>query len=914
MSLDPKTWTEQTRTVFTKARELVHENGHLEILPVHIAMALFVDAEGLAQRIAAKVQADRRGIQRGLSKLLVRLPRQDPAPTDVGMGRRTMEMFTRAVGYQREQDDSYLAVDHVLLACMDENDVSQVMKENGFTKEKVKQAIKEVRGNRKVGGETADANYEALNKYGTDLTALAEEGKLDPVIGRDEEIRRVIRVLSRRTKNNPVLIGDAGVGKTAIVEGLAQRIVRGDIPENLKCKLVSLDMGALVAGAKYRGEFEERLKSVLNEIVEAEGKIVLFIDEIHLVLGAGKGGDGAMDAANLLKPLLARGQLRCIGATTLKEYREHVEKDPAFERRFQQVYVTEPSVDDTVSILRGIKEKYEVHHGVRVTDAALVAAARLSNRYISQRKLPDKAIDLIDEACANVRVQLDSQPEAIDHLERQKLQLDVEKTALEKENDDGSKRRLVRVNEELANVKEKLEALKTRYQMERSGVNQVQKIQKEIDDVKIAIAECERRYNLPRLAELKYNVLPDLEKKLAQAIARGEGGDESQQMLSEVVGPEQIAEVVSRWTGIPVSKLAKGEKQRLLDLDKELHRRIIGQDEAVTAVADAVLRSRAGLGREGKPMGSFLFLGPTGVGKTELAKALAENLFDSEKHMVRIDMSEYMEKHSVSRLIGAPPGYIGHEEGGQLTEAVRRRPYAVVLFDEVEKAHADVWNILLQVLDDGRLTDSQRRTVDFSNVVIIMTSNLGAEYLLQGVMQNNDMFERGIIPQTIKDKVIGAVRKQFRPEFINRLDDMVVFSPLTKTHLREIVRIHMQALEKRLTELEITLKLTTAGIDLILKKAYDPVYGARPIVRFIEKVIGTELSKMIVSERLVNHSTVTISANNDTLSYHVEQDATMRDAPLKNPQANFRRTDTANLFKKGFLNKGSMSDSIEEIE
>jgi ATP-dependent Clp protease ATP-binding subunit ClpB len=905
--MDTKQWTVQTKEAVLKAVEFAKENGQSEVSPLHLASSLFSSSDSIASHIAVRVGADLRQIQRGLSKLVVRLPRQDPPPSSVSFGHRFSKLLSSAVAIQSSVGDSFLAVDHLLLALLDEADIVNVFKENRFTKEKVKQALKEVKGNKKVETEMDDSNYEALSKYGTDMTALADEGKLDPVIGRDDEIRRVIRVLSRRTKNNPVLIGEAGVGKTAIVEGLAQRIIRGDIPDNLKCKLISLDMGSLVAGAKYRGEFEERLKAVLKEIVDAQGKIILFIDEIHLVLGAGK-SDGAMDAANLLKPLLARGQLRCIGATTLKEYREHVEKDPAFERRFQQVYVEEPSVVDTISILRGIKEKYEVHHGVRVTDGALVAAARLSSRYITQRKLPDKAIDLVDEACANQRVQLDSQPEAIDHLERQKLQLEVERTALEKESDDASKKRLAKVIEELANVMEKLEGLKTRYQMEKSGVNAVQKIQKEIDETKVAIAECERRYNLPRLAELKYNILPELLKKLEEASAT-DNSDESERMLSEVVGPEQIADVVSRWTGIPVSKLAKGEKSRLLELGDELHRRVIGQNEAVDAVAEAVLRSRAGLGREGKPMGAFLFLGPTGVGKTELAKSLAENLFDSEKNMVRIDMSEYMEKHAVSRLIGAPPGYVGHEEGGQLTEAVRRRPYTVILFDEVEKAHPDVWNILLQVLDDGRLTDSQGRTVDFSNAVIIMTSNLGAEFLLQGLQTNPEMSEKGIVPPILKDQVIGAVRKRFRPEFINRLDDMVVFSPLTKTHLKSIVKLHIQSLEKRLAERDITLALTDSGVDYILKMAFDPAFGARPLARFVEKQVGTELSKMVIADSLEDHSHVTISSNGERLSYHVEaKDCQMEDSV----STKRRRIGTNELFQQGFLNGNSLSDSVEE--
>jgi ATP-dependent Clp protease ATP-binding subunit ClpB len=855
--MNPKQWTENTREIFRNAMRTTVENNGLEIFPVHVAFALFNDHNGLCQRIASKVDADGRGILEDINRLISTLPRQNPSPPEPTPSRKTVELFSNAEKFQKEKGDTFLAIDHLLLALLDDKDLSKIFKENRFNRDKVKNSINEVRGNKKVTEEFGDSNYESLLKYGTDFTKLAEEGKLDPVIGRDDEIRRVIRVLSRRTKNNPVIIGEAGVGKTAIVEGLAQRIVRGDIPKNLECRIVSLDMGSLVAGAKYRGEFEERLKAVLNEVVEAEGKIILFIDEIHLVLGAGK-TDGAMDAANLLKPLLARGQLRCIGATTLSEYRQHVEKDPAFERRFQQVYVSEPSVEDTISILRGIKEKYETHHGVRITDVALIAAAQMSNRYISHRKLPDKAIDLIDEACANQRVQLDSQPEQIDNLERHKLQLEVEKTALIKEKDEVSQQRLWKVKEELANIEEQLDVLKTRYQMEKTGVDSIQEIKREIEMTKVAISECERRYNLPRLAELKHTVLPKLERQLAECIKKSDNDGEDT-MLSEVVTIDQIAEVVARWTGIPVSKLAKNEKERLLNLHQELHKRVVGQDEAVKVVSEAILRSRAGLGNQNKPMGSFLFLGPTGVGKTELAKALAENLFDSEKHIVRIDMSEYMEKHSVSRLIGSPPGYIGHEEGGQLTEAVRRRPYAVILFDEVEKAHSEVWNLLLQVLDDGRLTDSQGRTVDFSNTIIIMTSNLGSFHLINSPWNK----ENGIIPKKIKDQVIQEVKNHFKPEFINRLDDMIVFSPLGKIQLKEIVKIGMRNFAKRLVERDIYIELTEEGLNYILDQAYDSTFGARPISRFIEKVIGTKLSKMIISEKLKDHTVVKITVSKD---------------------------------------------------
>lgn len=717
-----------------------------------------------------------------------------------------------------------------------------------------------MRGTRKVTSASAEETYDALNKYGHDLVTAAREGKLDPVVGRDEEIRRVVRVLARRTKNNPVLIGAPGVGKTAIVEGLAQRIARGDVPESLKCRLFSLDMGALVAGAKYRGEFEERLKAVLKEVQDARGEIILFIDELHLVLGAGK-GDGAMDAANLLKPLLARGELRCIGATTLEEYRKHVEKDAAFERRFQPVYVGEPSVADTISILRGLKERYETHHGVRIADNALVLAAQLAHRYIQGRFLPDKAIDLVDEACASTRVQLDSQPEAIDALQRRHLRLEIEATALAKEQDSASQQRLVKVKEELARIDEELKPLIVQHQKERGRIDELQQLRVKLDGLRVKAADAERKRDLTLSADLYYFAIPELERRieeLVKANAAEEGATasngSSKALLTEVITEEEIAQVVSRWTGIPVSKLGTTEVERLLSLSNRLKERVVGQDTAIDAVADAILRSRSGLGRLHKPIGSFLFLGPTGVGKTELAKAIAAELFDDEQHIVRIDMSEYMEKHSVSRLIGAPPGYVGYEEGGQLSEAVRRRPYNVILMDEVEKAHAEVLNVLLQVMDDGRLTDGQGRTVDFSNVVLIMTSNIGQEFLVGNVAA------AGLTSKAqVNQAVMSRVKEYFRPEFLNRLDELVIFSSLSSENLFHICQLLIADIGNRLEARNIKLQLEVSAAEFFIRESYDPTYGARPLCRYLEKKVVTELGRMVLAGKLPDNSLVTIT-------------------------------------------------------
>ncbi|GIL83035.1 hypothetical protein Vretimale_8548 [Volvox reticuliferus] len=860
MGFDPKKATEKVNEVINASINLAQEEQHATLIPLHLAVVLFEEPQGIARSAASRVGGDEawRSCTRVLRRRLAKLPKVQPAPDSVSPGRDLTKMLSAAAKAQKDRGDAYLGVDTLLSAVIAASDVAEALSEAGVSKGQLESALAEVRqasGNGPVDSQTADANFDALSKYGTDLTANA--ARADPVIGRDDEIRRVVRVLCRRTKNNPVLIGEPGVGKTAIVEGLAQRIVKGDVPETLRAvKLISLDMGSLVAGAKYRGEFEERLKAVLTEVQQQQGKVVLFIDELHLVLGAGKAGDSAMDAANLLKPLLARGELRCIGATTLAEYREHIEKDAAFERRFQQVLVKEPSVADTVAILRGIKERYESHHGVHITDRALVVAAELSDRYITTRFLPDKAIDLVDEACANMRVQLDSKPEQLDALERQRTRLQVEAAALSKEKDALSKKRSAEVEKELAALEDQLRPLLLRYQQERSRLEELRRLVQKRDDILVNIQLAEQHNNLARIADLRYGALPEVDERI-KAIRAAQPADA---MLSEEVGPEEIATVVSRWTGIPVSRLKQSEREKLLELGAELQKRVVGQDAAVAAVADAVLRSRAGLAARNRGS-SFLFLGPTGVGKTELAKALAQLLFDDEKMMIRIDMGEYMERHSVSRLIGAPPGYVGHEEGGQLTEAVRRRPYSVVLFDEVEKAHSEVFNVLLSILDDGRVTDSKGRTVNFANTVIILTSNLGADALLQAAQKLQHGSTGGVDPyKEAKQTVMAAVRRFFRPEFLNRLDDIVMFEPLRPEEMTRIAGLMGRELAARLTPCNIGLTFTDGALRYAVQQAYDPEYGARPLRRWMEHTVVTELSRMIVSGKLPDNSDVVVNA------------------------------------------------------
>ena len=854
--------TQKSLEALQAAQSLAIEYENQSLAQEHLFCALLAQEDGLVGQLFQKMGVEPGNAQAAFAQKVSELPRVTGSGRDPDKVYVTSELdraLTAAEKAAARMKDEYVSVEHLVLGMLESPSraVKEVLKTFGVDKNSFLEALSKVRGNQRVTSDNPESTYDVLNKYGQDLVALAKAQKLDPVIGRDAEIRNVVRILSRKTKNNPVLIGEPGVGKTAIAEGLAQRIVRGDVPENLKDrKVFSLDMGALVAGAKYRGEFEERLKSVLQEVKKSEGEIILFIDELHTIVGAGK-TDGAMDAGNLLKPLLARGELHCIGATTLNEYRQYIEKDPALERRFQPVMVEEPTVEDTISILRGLKERYEVFHGVKIHDGALIAAATLSNRYISDRFLPDKAIDLVDEACAMIRTEMDSAPAEMDDLRRKIMQHEIEEAALKKETDNLSKERLAALQKELAQMRDEFQEMSAKWENEKSAINRVQKLREEIEQTNAQIAQAEQEYDLNRAAELKYGKLPSLQKELEQEEQKAEQAEKNT-LLRDKVTEEEIARIIARWTGIPVARLMEGEREKLLHLPEVLHRRVIGQDEAVQKVSEAILRSRAGIADENRPIGSFLFLGPTGVGKTELAKALAECLFDDEHNMVRIDMSEYMEKYSVSRLIGAPPGYVGYDEGGQLTEAVRRHPYSVVLFDEVEKAHPDVFNVLLQVLDDGRITDSQGRTVDFKNTIIILTSNLGSPYILDGI-------ENGEITAEARAQVDQLLRQSFRPEFLNRLDEIVYYKPLGKEEIRGVVDLLLERLRHRLADKQLTLEVTDAAKDAIIEGGYDPIYGARPLKRYIQQKAETLAAKRIIADDPMPGTVLTLDAENGTL-------------------------------------------------